>query len=55
MNLSLYNLSYSTMINLMNMVDSGSITINSIPKRPELPEIHRFLKDYIKYYNTNIK
>jgi hypothetical protein len=55
MNLSLYNLSYTTMINLMNLVDSGAITINSIPKRPELPEIHRFLKDYIKYNNTNIK
>ena len=55
MNLSLYNLSYSTMINLMNLVDSDSITINSIHKRPELSEIHRFLKDYIKYYNTNIK
>jgi hypothetical protein len=55
MNLSLYNLSYPTMINLMNLVDSGLITINSLPKRLELSEIHRFLKDYIKYYNTNIK
>ena len=54
MNLSLYNLSYSTMINLMNLVDSGLITINSFPKRSELSEIHRFLRDYINY-NTNIK
>ena len=49
MNLNSYNLSYPTMVNLMKMVDLGQITSLSSPKRKELPEVYRFIKDYLKF------
>ena len=49
MTLSSYKLSTTTMINLMKMVDLGQISSVSFPKRKELSEVHRFIKDYVEY------
>lgn len=49
MDLNSYRLSTSQMINLMKLVDLGQISIVGSPKRRELTEVHRFIKDYIKY------
>ena len=49
MSLNSYRLSYQTMINLMKMIDLGQISIVSFPKRKELSEVYRFIKDYIEY------
>ena len=49
MSLKSYRLSYATMINLMRMIDLGQISVISLPKRQELSEVHRFIKDYIEY------
>ena len=49
MDLSLYNLPLSTMAKLMNLIDLGQISLCGTPKRREMFEIHRFIKDYINY------
>jgi hypothetical protein len=49
MDLNSYNLSYPTMINLMKMVDLGQISSVSFPKRKELSEVYRFIRDYLKF------
>ena len=49
MNLNSYNLSYSTMVNLMKMIDLGQVNIVNQPKRNCLSEIHRFIRDYLDY------
>ena len=49
MSLNSYRLSYTTMINLMRLIDLGQISVVSFPKRQELSEVHRFIKDYVEY------
>ena len=53
MSLSSYNLPYDTMVNLMRMIDLNQISISSFPKRKELVEVYRFIKDYIDYKHSN--
>ena len=49
MDLNSYNLSYPTMINYMKIIDLGQISSVSFPKRKELSEIYRFIRDYLKF------
>ena len=52
MSLNSYNLSYATMINIMKMIDLGQLKVTGLPKRRELSEIQKFVKDYIEYKNS---
>ena len=52
MSFNSYNLPYTTMVNLMNMVNANQIKIVGLPKRNELTEIQRFIKDYMEYRNS---
>ena len=49
MDFNSYKLPYSTMVNLMKMIDLGQINVVSRPKRNGLSEIHRFIRDYLDY------